>query len=422
MNSRHLTIGSILALSALGAIPASAQVDWHGFVETGYGARTAESARFDDTKEYTLNETRVQFRASAYGDQGEIFVRMDVLGDQVADDGVKLDLREGFLRFTTLGDHLDVKAGRQALTWGTGDLIFINDLFPKDWVSFFIGREDQYLKAPVDAVRLGLFGLPFDLDVALVPEFTPDRLPTGERLSFYMPEGLAGPPVLPEDQIENGEVAVRLSRYVGNMTIALYGYHGFYKTPVAVDGVGMPFHPRLRVYGASARGASLGGVFWLEGGWYDSRDAPDPDAFEAHPGKVPMGFVPNSTGRYLAGFERQLADDFNATVQYYGEWMQNHDDYAANLPAGAYEQDEFRSLFTLRLEKWLHYQTIRLSFFGFWSPTDEDTHLRGLVSYKVSDEIEVAIGANVFEGNNVETQFGQFDENDNVFTRLRYSF
>ncbi|MFW6031595.1 MAG: hypothetical protein ACOC9T_03300, partial [Myxococcota bacterium] len=31
---------------------------------------------------------------------------------------------------------------------GTGDLVFLNDLFPKDWRSFLLGRDLDYLKAP----------------------------------------------------------------------------------------------------------------------------------------------------------------------------------------------------------------------------------------------------------------------------------
>ena len=34
-----------------------------------------------------------------------------------------------------------------------GDLIFINDVFAKDYRSFFVGRDDQYLKAPQNAIR-----------------------------------------------------------------------------------------------------------------------------------------------------------------------------------------------------------------------------------------------------------------------------
>ncbi len=390
-----------------------ADVTWHGFLEGGFGARTAEDSPLDGTQEYTLKETRAQIRMEAYGEQGEVFVRLDILGDQVpADRETETTLREGYLRFSAINDHLDVKMGRQALTWGTGDLIFINDLFPKDWVSFFIGREDQYLKGPADAVRLGFFGLPLDVDLVLIPEFTPDKLPTGERLSFYTPSGSISPAETPADLVENGEVALRLSRYVGDLAVAAYGYHGFFKTPVGMTDDMRPFYPKLSVYGASVRGAGLGGVFWLEGGYYHSRN----DREGEDPGVI------NSSSRFLGGFERQVASDFNVGVQWYGEWMKDHEAYAARLSPGGWEQEELRQIATIRLEKMMKYQTVRLSLFTFYSPTDEDLYVRGLVSYKMTDNVAVAVGGNLFEGEHQETQFGQFDRNDNIFTRIRYSF
>jgi len=401
---------AILVLAA--AATARADVEWHGFVEGGYGLRTADDPWFDGVQDYTLSETRAQLKLSSYGDQGEAFLRLDALQDNAVSSGLSWEVREGFLRFSTLGDHLDVKVGRQALTWGTGDLIFVNDLFAKDWISFFIGREDQYLKAPSDAVRLGIFGLPFDLDVVLTPKFTADRLPDGSRLSFYTPPGVMGAPVPPAGEVDDGEIALRLSRYVANFNLSLYGYKGFWKTPVGMNADGFPYHPALSVFGASARSSGLGGVYWLEGGYYRSCDDKD--------GDDPM--VPNSQIRMLAGYERQLVTDLNAGVQWYGELMQQHEDYAAGLPGGAWEQDELRQIVTLRLEKMALYHALRLSLFTFYSPTDEDFYVRSMVSYKVTDEVEVAVGGNVFEGDNGQTQFGQFDKNDNIYTRIRYTF
>lgn len=405
------------------AAPAAAQVDLHGFVEGAIGVRTARSPVHHGAQDYTLKESRGQLRLNALGDAGEAFVRLDLLQDRTAGDATDVELREGYLKFTTLGSHLDVKAGRQALTWGTGDLIFVNDLFPKDWESFFAGREDQYLKAPSDVVRLGIFGAPFDVDLVLSPTFTPDRLPgPGGRFSLPSPPPGADflPPATPGGEITDGEAALRLSRYLGDLTVSLYGYLGYFPTPQGVRTDLLPgggttdryYHPELAVWGASVRGAAAGGVAWLEGGYYDSqedRDGDDPR-------------VPNSSLRYLAGWERQLATEFNATFQYYGEWMRRHDAARAAL-GGADPGDELRHLATLRLEKMLRYQTVRLSLFGFVSPSDEDAHLRGLVSYKVSDAVEVALGANVFEASDDATgMFTPFDADDNVFTRLRYSF
>ncbi len=409
----------------LAPVTALAQVDWHGFLEAGYGLRTTDDARVGEGGDYTLQETRAQLRLSSYGDRGEVFLRLDMLHDEVADDETELRMREGYLRFPLFGDRLEVKAGRQALTCGTGDLIFINDLFPKDWVSFFIGREDQYLKAPVDAIRFGVFNLPVNVDIALSPEFTPDNLPSGVRLSYFAPEVALGPmgrplpPGEPAGDLDNGEIGLRLSRYIGSLNVSAYGYHGFFKTPQGLESVAVgdgtfmrPFYPELRVYGASARGSGLGGILWGELGYYDSLQDQD--------GVDPL--IPNSSLRFLGGVERQIATDFNLGFQYYGEWMKDHEEYLDGLSEGAYEQSELRQLLTLRVEKLLRYQTIRLSLFTFYSPTDEDSYARALASYRVSDEVEVALGGNLFVGENESTQFGQFDKNDNFYARLRYNF
>ena len=95
-----------------------------------------------------------------------------------------MDVRQAVI-ILRASDWLDVRAGRQVLTWGTGDLLFLNDLFPKDFVSFFVGRDDEYLKAPANALRLTFYSSLVNLDLVATPVFEPDRSITGERLSFF---------------------------------------------------------------------------------------------------------------------------------------------------------------------------------------------------------------------------------------------
>jgi hypothetical protein len=92
------------------------------------------------------------------------------------------------------------------------------------------------------------------------------------------------------------------------------------------------------------------------------------------------------------------------------------------VPEGTYTRDEWRQLYTLRLTQFFKYQTVKLSLFGYGSPTDKDYYVRASASYKISDPIELVGGVNAFGGKHAETQFGQFDANDNVYFRARYSF
>jgi hypothetical protein len=101
------------------------------------------------------------------------------------------------------------------------------------------------------------------------------------RLSYFDPSlpGLVsaesmGQPLTadePAKTLENGEFAGRLYRTFGGYEIALYGYVGFTKRPLAFDPVlDTPTFSRLGAYGASVRGTAAGGIGNFEGSYYDS--------------------------------------------------------------------------------------------------------------------------------------------------------
>jgi len=76
----------------------------------------------------------------------------------------------------------------------------------------------------------------------------------------------------------------------------------------------------------------------------------------------------------------------------------------------------------MRLTKLLLKQNLRVGIFGYFSPSDQDAYLRPNVHYKISDELAVEAGANVFLGEYGHTFFGQFHDNTNIYTALRYNF
>jgi len=405
-----------LVLSA-GAVHAEG-IDIHGFFEGAYGGRVVDNPVITD-RDYTLEESRVQMQLQHFSDSAEFYGSVDFLGDSAEGSDFKASIREAYAKFG-FGGKADVKIGRQIVTWGTGDLVFINDVFPKNYVSFFTGREDQYLKHPSDALRLKLFSKALNVDIVAIPFFDPDQMPTGQKLSYFNPlaGGIVGmtnlpAPRLPDRKFDNGEIAIRAYRYLGSFQVSAYFFRGFYKTPMGIDmAAGTMYYPELGVYGASTRGPLFSGVLSAEYGYYDSSDDDS--------GSNPL--IPNSQHRFLVGFERQLWTDFTAGIQYYNEFMVDHDVYEGKLPPGSPVFDELRQVFTTRLTQELFYQTIRLSLFAFVSPTDEDWHLRPSVTYRYSDAVSISAGGNFFGGENDNTLFGQFEDNSNLYARVRYNF
>lgn len=421
---KQYTIALMMAAAVLGS-SLHAEVTLGGFVQGLYDARVND--KNPTATEWPASETRLQLRLEHFGTRGEMFGRIDFTHDAADSVDYDWELREGYLKFR-LGSNIDVKTGRQILTWGTGDLIFINDVFAKDYQSFFIGRDDQYLKAPQDAIRVEYYASFGSLNVVVIPRFEANRLPTGRRLSYYNPfagaivgEGYYFEVPEPEAKLENTELAMRYQRQIGVFSAAAYFYRGFYKNPLGAEmtpGGPMPVYPRLQLYGASLRGATMGGILWLEGGYYDSRD----DRTNDNP------MMPNSSISGLIGYERQVATNLTVNAQWQVDAIMDYDLYRNGFrdPSTGeitrHVRDEVRHLLTTRIRKLLSSELLKLEAFAFWSPSDQDGYLRFVAEYKYTDEVTLAIGGNVFDGKYIETDFGQFRKNDNLYAKLTYGF
>ncbi|HOK89719.1 MAG TPA: hypothetical protein PK379_06805 [Candidatus Hydrogenedentes bacterium] len=392
--------------------------NWHGFFDNRFGLRVRRDDAMD--RDATLAESRLQLKTrQALSSR----LTLDFTGDLLLDgvmERAETDLRQLRLTWTPV-DVLDIRLGRQPLAWGVGDLLFINDLFPKDWNSFFIGRDVEYLKAPSDAVKVGWFPGPFNVEVVYTPQFDSDRYISGDRISYYNPiaggrtgNGKALRALKPSGWFEDDEWALRVSRNFGATEVALYGYDGYWKSPGGTRLLFPPaaVFPRLRVWGASARGPLGKGIFSTEVGYYDS--------LEDRAGDDP--FVNNGEFRLLLGYEQEIARELTGGVQYYLEHMMDYGAYRRTLPWFVPSRDEDRHVVTFRLTKLLMNQTLTLSMFLYYSPSDQDAYLRPAIRYAVNDHWTVDAGANLFLGNEPYTFFGQFENNTNIYVGMQYGF
>ncbi len=391
-------------------------VEINGFFEGAGGLRYPSGE-----DQLILGETRARLNLwSPLGDFSEIQIRYDLNGDFVSDE-LDPQLRE--LYFTAYPSlDWEIKAGRQILTWGTGDLLFINDAFPKDYESFFIGRNMEYMKLPSDAIKLSVFPKNLMIDLVLIPIFEPNTYADGERLSYFNQStgkitGTGESTIDPEEPVSNSsntELAIRLRKDISGNELALYAYRGFYKSPnLNESGSGYTFS-RANIYGASWVGNIFGGIGNAEVGYEDSVEDGSGDKF----------YIPNSFLKFMLGYKKELLRELTLGVQYYLEQMLDYNDYSDSIPEDfqEYSADKTRGLFAVRLSKSLKKQTVKLGIFSYYSPSDEDGFINPDVSYDFSDHINISCGANMFYGKNAHTFFTQLNENSNVYGRIRYSF
>lgn len=387
---------------------------WAGFVELAYGQRFSRDPAVG--RYATLAEARWRIERTWNPGSSRIDFRADLLGDGALEN-VDADLRE--LAWAQSLGNTDLRIGRQVLTWGTGDLLFLNDLFPKGWVSFFIGRDDEYLKQPANAIRMTSYTDVVNLDLVAMPLFDADEYLTGERLSFFSPAAgdivAPNPPINADDpgtSLSNTEWAARLFRTVGGNEFGVYGFSGFYHQP-APSGPGGSFaFPELDALGASWRRPLGPGLLNVEFARYysvDDRSGNDPR-------------IPNDQERYLVGYEWEAVTNLTVGLQAYLEHTRDHDALLANSPWPEFEVAENRWWLTNRLTWRTRQDRVIWSLFTFYSPTDDDAYLRPQVSWRLDDHWSISAGGNLFGGDEDYTFFNQFQDNSNVYARLRFNY
>ena len=392
----------------------------HGFVENAFGARLSDDDDLAKHRRYNMFEQRLQLKSRYVLNDNVLNFKSDFFVDEYYGGKTGADIREANLAFSP-ADFMDIKLGRQTLTWGTGDYLFINDVFPKDYVSFYIGRDDEYLKKPSDALRISMYPAAVNIDLAIIGPFEPNTLPKGSRLSFFdsFQQGIAGRNsqlklTEPGRQIKNFQYGLRLYRNFGSNEAALYFFRGFDQSPRSYlnEAANELFYERLDVYGFSLRGPFLGGIANIETGYCHSPQDEKGD----------NRLIENSSFKNLIGYEKDLGNDLKVGFQYLYERKLDYGNYSSALLAQDYFWDETRHLLTQRVTKLYKNQTVQAGLFNFYSPSDRDGYFRASVSYAITDQWKFSAGANVPWGEDDITDFGQMKKNKNIYIRTRCTF
>ncbi len=410
-----------------------------GFVDFEQGGRVSGAGPAYSngaSKDYVLANRRLRLKSDKTVGSSSVYFMVDFNHDEVVDE-FNIDIREAKLKYS-IGEDTDISVGRQVSTWGVGDLIFINDLFPKNWIAHFSGRDLDMLKDPADSVRLTHYKGDWVFDLVVTPEFSPDSTPQGCKYEVFDPNsngvimnesscGLSSTFNDNTNSFDDAEVALSVKKKVGGQEIALYGYRGFHKSPKGIRVETLPdsstklmgYHPRLEVYGLSSEGQVGPGILSFEAGYYNSKDDKSGDNF----------LIENSMLKYLVGYRMDLSSRLFFGFQWYQEMMMDYDEYEASYltaqPANyAFRLDEFRDTFTLRLGFKAMNETLFVNWFSYVRPQDKDSFHKLEILKRVNDQVEVSAGANIFEGEEgyQDRNFGMLKDADNIFVKFKYIF
>ncbi len=394
------------------ALPTAARADvgFSGFVQQNTAFNVGDAN--PDGRHQKWLEERVRLQLDALAGNWRLLLKGDAAYDHLG-RGDQSELREAYVDYTA--GNWDLRLGRQVITWGLGDLVFVNDVFPKDHEALFAGRPLEYLKRGVDTVKVGVYPAFASFELVVAPEFRESRIPDARRFHLYDPMPALTNRVTKKPS--NGDIGLRIYRDISGWDGALYLYRGYQRTPsLRPDSIIAPtritfFYPELSTYGASLSGRVGEGVLSLEAAWYDSRQDRNGTDFT----------VPNSQTRLLAAYQLQPWEDFSLNLQYYTERMHDYDAYRATLPLGFLADKRWSHTVGLRATQFFLHQTLRLSIYASRNASNGDQFINPELRYSFTDHVSGALGANVF-GGKAWGQFGQVSRDDNVYLQLRYAF
>ena len=396
----------------LAALPVETRADlaFSGFVQQNTAFNTA--AANPDGRDYKWLEERVRLQLDASQGNWRLLLKGDAAYDHLG-RGAQSELREGYADYAA--GKWDLRVGRQIISWGLGDMVFVNDVFPKDNEALFAGRPLEYLKRGVDAVKLGVYPDFASFELVVAPEFRESHIPDANRFHLYDPMAALTKRVT--EKPARGDVGLRIYRNVGGWDAALYLYRGYQRTPsMRPDSMTAPttityFYPELSTYGTSLSGRVGEGVLSLEAAYFDSRQDRAGTDFT----------VPNSQTRLLAAYQLQPWEDFTLNVQYYAEQLHDYDAYRVSLPPGFAVDKRWNHTLGLRATQFFLHQTLRLSVYASRNVSNDDSFINPELRYSFTDRIWGALGANVF-GGKPWGPFGQLARDDNLYLQLRYEF
>lgn len=419
------------------------KIEWSGFLEIEQGGHIGPKGALQ--RQVVLSNRLVRLATNISGERASLSLKLDVLDDSVTGE-LETSIREGVIKVTPF-DWMDLRIGKQVSTWGVGDLLFINDLFPKNWIAIFLGRDSEFWKDTANALRVSTYFGDVTWEVVYHPEFAPDTTPNGCRFSVFDPnaqELSAFPSQCSQGSssfssngtYDEDEVASRLKLQAGSYELALYYYHGFFKSPRGlrwadatgtptgntgpVAGAGdvllAPYHPKLNVVGLSLEGQLGPGIVSFETGRYDSKNDPD--------GTNPL--IENSSLKSFLGYRMDLSANLAGGVQWFRETMRDHDDYLAGRGSGQATEprEKNRDTFTMRITLKFLQETLWINLFHYERPQDRDRFTKVDLRRRLSDSLVLTAGLNFFDGKKgfEDREFGMLRDDDNLFARIRYSF
>lgn len=380
---------------------------------------TYHAVGLNNSHDFLSSRTRLRMELWITGEDASLFASMNAINNNVLKSNSGIELREAFIDY--IADKWDVRIGRQLIIWGKADGLAITDIISSKDYTEFLARDFDDIRLPVDALKWRLLFEQTNLEFLWLPVFTPAILPPTNSpwaFKFEYPSNFQvtfDEPIKPELKLKNSEIGGKLSFYLSGIDFAFSSFYTWddlptqYKTVSIGDTiVVIHYHPeyhRLTFIGVEFSKPLGDFVLRGESAFYKDR------YFEPENLLSKILFKRNSLN-WMLGIDWTPGNDWMITAQFADDFILDYD--------GAIKDDEHTMLATLHISKKLLRQTLELSTMGYYGINDKDSFVRISMDYALTDELHLLGGVDTFFGD--EGMFGQYDDNDEVWIKAKYSF
>ncbi len=406
-----------------------AQMEFSGFYQNWMAVRAAEE------NDIMLIRNRVRLDGNLYGETVGGYFSIDIRNDGTSGEyDFETSFREAYVDL--FFSNVEFRLGKQQVVWGKADGVFINDIVCPLDMSMFLLQDFDNIRMGLPMAKANLYLGNWTLEGLWIPKFEPWQFAeAGSDWEFtlsvppdtvlvsmeelWVPNAIhLNDEILPIGIQENSEFGLKLSTFLLGADISLLYLDGYADhpsiqvvdttitgspIPTQIDTYLSPTYYRSPMYGLNFSRPVFTTVIRGELGYFANRRFSN----------VNMQTV---TSDYFSGM---MGLDFTGPLGSSISFQAIHRqimDYKSGMV-----DDKTEQMATATISGSFLRETVIASVLGL-ADVNEDAGLGRLdISYAWSDALRISLGGFLLWGNE-DTLFGQFDVNDNIYLKIKYSF
>lgn len=391
-----------------GTFLCASDLEFNGFIDTYHAVRLKGQHEF--------NASRTRFRGEIFFqiEDASFFSSFNATSNNVLEDESGIELREAFMEY--VASKWDVRVGRQIITWGKADGMQITDIIcPGDYTEF-ITRDFDDIRIPIESVKFRWLPGFADFEMIWIPFFKASVLPSGNNPWKISQEYNTDNEIVfeqtiePEKNLENSEIAGKISFYLPGIDFAFSGFYTWDDLPTIHEQTVndttylQPEYHRLNYLGLEMNKPIGDFVVRCEAAFYQNKFFRNFSTADKTDKKNLL--------KAMLGLDWYPGNDWNFSFQFANDLILKYDEDL--------ETDENNSVATLNISKKILRQTLGFSNMLYYGFNEKDIYDQIAIDYAVTDELHLFCGADIFAGD--DGYFGSYEDNTQLWVKVKYGF